>query len=393
MSKVHSCAPITSPGAIIVLLAVALSGPIPMLISPIYIGGLVEYIGLTEAQSGYLASLESLGAGLATLPALWWILRCNWQKVAFYAMLVAALGNLLSVYIQDFTALAILRIVVGIGWASGMCVSIVGLSNTLNPVKYFSYWVLFELFLTAILLAVMPKLIAMTSSVTVVFLVVAVCQGIVLLFYRKLPVSGKSIGDVGSFRALGQISMKGYLSLLALFMLYAGMFGIFSFVERMGLAENFTRDEINSILLISLGFGILGALHSSRLSGSVDRTKIIYGGALIFVVSVVALIFPLSYLLFALGAALFNLSWKALTPTYMGIIASHDKTGQLMVLSTALVGLGFSCGVALLASVIQYGGYVAVIVVGAVMTLISFILALVSLTFPEKSLVKEGVYG
>jgi len=86
------------PRALIGLISLLVMGPMFFLLLPLYIGALVDYLGLSEAQAGLLTSLELLGTSAAAVMAVFWIRRLSWRRVAAYAAGALLLGNLLCVF-------------------------------------------------------------------------------------------------------------------------------------------------------------------------------------------------------------------------------------------------------------------------------------------------------
>ena len=69
------------PRALIGLISLLVMGPMFFLLLPLYIGALVDYLGLSEAQAGLLTSLELLGTSAAAVMAVFWIRRLSWQTL------------------------------------------------------------------------------------------------------------------------------------------------------------------------------------------------------------------------------------------------------------------------------------------------------------------------
>lgn len=374
MSQHNSAPPQDKPLVILILVAVGITGPLALFLSPVLIGGFIEYWGLTEQQAGYIVSVEMFGSGVATLPALWWINRINWRIAVVTALSLSIVGNLLTINHHDFIQLIVLRFLTGLSWGSAICVSMVAMGITSQPDRTFSYWVIGELALGAMCLAIAPQLMDF-SGMAGIYTMILILQGSLLFFVRILPTHNTKTETICQAEVSG-VSGWGYIGLIALFLFYTGIYGIYTFVERMGAEMGFSRDKLGLVLSIATFFGLCGALMASRLTVKISRKLIfIVGGAVFFLSTALMLLFG-NLSIFTVAVCLLCISWNFLTPSYMGCVANVDQSGQLMTLANAVVGLGLATGAALAASIVDSIGYSGVIVAGALMTVSSLMLML-----------------
>ena len=97
---------VNSRRSIIAIIYIAVIAPCVFILQPGYVQGLVEYLALSEEQAGYIASAEMFGIAFTTLLLIFMEARFDWRKLTVLCLIVAAAGNLLSLSLADFEALA-----------------------------------------------------------------------------------------------------------------------------------------------------------------------------------------------------------------------------------------------------------------------------------------------
>ena len=142
--------------AIIVISSVV---PIVLLAAPALVGIFISTLGLTPQHSGYLISSEMAGMGLATLPALFWVKAINWQRIALIALIVAALGQLVTVAVDSFGWLLAVRFIIGLATGTLMSVCLVSINLSVNPDRIFGLWVVGQLSFGSLVIAILPSVV------------------------------------------------------------------------------------------------------------------------------------------------------------------------------------------------------------------------------------------
>ena len=106
---------INRPKAIIGAIGVMVMVPMFFLVMPMYVGALSDNYGFTNAQIGYLISVELGSAALASLTALFWLRQVNWRTVLLVFLVVLAAMNFLSIRVGSaYETLSLIRAVAGV---------------------------------------------------------------------------------------------------------------------------------------------------------------------------------------------------------------------------------------------------------------------------------------
>jgi predicted MFS family arabinose efflux permease len=134
-----------------------------LLIAPVIAGKLVERFGLTPVELGGLFSLELAAFSLATLPAYLWLRRLNLRTATYLFTAVVTAGNLASGFMDNFAALAATRFITSLAAGSITVILLTLSARTSNPSRAFGIFVVFQLAMGALILAVFPALYAGTG--------------------------------------------------------------------------------------------------------------------------------------------------------------------------------------------------------------------------------------
>ena len=95
---------------------------------PIMLAALIDDLGYTEAQVGYIASGDFGGMFVSSVLVSLLILRANRRWLALIGLVMCCIGNLVNMMYTDFNTTLALRWVCGIGSGMGYAVALAILS-------------------------------------------------------------------------------------------------------------------------------------------------------------------------------------------------------------------------------------------------------------------------
>ena len=96
--------------SIVAIVYLAVAGVCVFILQPGFVAGMVEYLGFTEQQAGFIASAEMFGlAGTTVLTNF--IMRWDWRKLTAAGLLLMVIGNAASVGQTDPTTFGAMRVV------------------------------------------------------------------------------------------------------------------------------------------------------------------------------------------------------------------------------------------------------------------------------------------
>ncbi|WP_169335545.1 MFS transporter [Dasania marina] len=357
-----------SPYAIATLVALGALTSFVLIIAPGLVGAFVSELGLTPQQAGYLISADMAGMGLATLPALLWLNKVNWRKVILPCLVLLAVCHLITANLSSFSELLIIRFVSGLlgGTAMSICLASIGMTD--NPDRNFGLWVVGQLCVGTVGLALMPHIVPMWG-VKSVFLIAALALVVLAFFFKMIP-QGRTAKHI---EAANDKTETGYRPLLlaclgisGIYLFYIALSGVWSYLERIGNASGLDAKTIGYHLSVASFMGIVGALSATVLNKRIGRVIPGVAGFITVLISLLLLLGDTSEMAYLMGASLFKFAWTFVLPFLLASIASTDKTGRAIVVANIFMGGGLATGPAVAALLINGTNYMPVIWLGIV---------------------------
>jgi len=337
-------------------LAVATTGVIAtlvFLILPIMVGGIADQFGWSEKQVGWLAAADMGGSAIASLVLAGFIAKLEWKKSILIAICFAVAGNLISIFMDSLGSLLLIRVLTG--FSNGVIMSIVFamLCRSANPDRHFGVYVFLQLSLQAILLPLLPQVIALWGmSFVYVFLALAsIASMSLLLSFPKQPVAktpspsnrlfADPSADVTSADGSGR---RGALALFAQAVYFLAPAAIWGYFEVIGEGFNLTSNAVGNALGLASLAGMAGALLVVVLANRFGRNLNMTVGTVLSMAAVWLLMQGSGFFGFLLAAVLLNFSWNYTFPYQMGTLALFDKDGSIAVLGLVVQTFGLSIG-------------------------------------------------
>jgi len=336
-------------------------GPAAIVLMPMIVGGLIDTYGYTEQQAGNVAAAEGLGLVVSSVAAALWIRRASWVRALLAAFLAYAALNALSASLPGYGPLLAVRFLTGLAGGSLFAVSVAALGDNRAPDRAFGLAQAVQGVLMLGAFAAAPGLLA-AGGVGALYYLLAGAALLLLPILLAFPATGRvraalAGGDAQTPQQTGLI----LLGLVASVVFFVNVFGLWAFVERMGLEGGLPGPAIGLALGVSQVLAIAGALAAAWASNRFGRylplvaVLVGQGAALIILQGDFGV--PAYYLATGLFQALFivGVSYQ------MGAIAELDLGGRYLVMMTAAQGLGSAVGPALAGGLItgsDYGGVV-----------------------------------
>ena len=342
-----------------------------------FVGGMMTELGFSQTQANYVVSAEFAGMTIASLLGIFWITKLNWRKVAIFALLAIAIGNLVSAYTPNFLALAIVRFLtalLGHGTAYALGAAVIGATS--NPVRNFGLSGSVQYVMGSLTALLIPQ--AMATFGMAGYCIPAMILAIpALLVNTKLQTVKKSIsGDE-----------KSSSGLPFLFLPIAGMFVMIMhqmahgplwirFVP-FGTSVGLDAGDVGIALSIAYGISFLGPLAAAALASKMSRNIPVLLALMVQFFVVISFQGQMEWIGFAIRSIIMLTIWTFVSVFIMGMIATADKNGRYIVLLPAAQAGGLSLGIAMSAFFVQgYGaGVIGYICAGAlVVTAVAFTL-------------------
>ena len=360
----------------------SLLGNTAMAAQPLIVGALVDLLGLTARQAGFVSAAEMGGFAVGMLTLLRFVHRVQRRTLALLALSMIAAANAASLLAGGFVEISILRFVNGFAAAVSYSVFLTMAAATIRPERTFGTANAVSIFCTGLLVFAGPHIIS-HWKLTGLFLGLAT---LALLTAAALPmIPARTMRDThaaaSSVDADQPAGRKGGLAvilvLLMMFFLYTGHAAVWSYQERIGVYAALQPKQIGLLIGISLMvWGLLGSAIASVLALRIGRVwpQVISLG--ISIVAAIALVFTHSSLGFGVTSALVALSWFYGLPYQMGLLAAYDPRGKANLAGSLMTTSGAAAGPAIAAVLLGYGSYHIIGVLAGICYFIALLLVL-----------------
>ena len=319
-----------------------------LLLAPAVAGQLVQKLGFSPQQVGWTISAELAGLSLASLPAFYWLKRVSWRKVLFISLLAVAIGNLISTQLEGFVALASVRFLTALFAGNVMVITMQTAASMTYPARSYSIWVIGQLVLGAIGLAVLPLLFTQYGLPALYLLLCA--MSLLLLF----TVGYYPDGFIGNSSATVSATLTAkwvlVVALLGLAFFYIAIGGVWTFVEQIAInriehtSEAEFRQRIGLILSIATVAGIVSAGLASLMGASNKQLRWVLVGSGMLSLSIALLLLNMNIERFSASVILFKFTWTFTLPFILAGFAALDRSGFLVTASNVIIGGGLAFG-------------------------------------------------
>ncbi|MGY2251475.1 MFS transporter [Pseudomonas reactans] len=331
---------------------------------------------LSPAQIGDLFSVELGAMSLATLPAFWWLRCVNWRVAALAAAVLFIAANLLSTLADTYAQLLILRLFSALAGGSLMIICLASAATTANPSRVYGLWVMGQLVVGAVGLALLPGLFE-RYGLQSGYLILAGMMALLLPLVRGFPCA--HVAPQAIRTPVTGTRVKAVLGVAAVLAFYISLGGVWTFIGALGASAGISAQHSGKILAIATVMGIAGAACASLIGARLPRLSLLLAGYALMAAAVLLLLGQPTLVRFALAALLFKFAWTFILPLILACLADLDHSGKLMNASNLVIGGGLAIGPAIAGRLIEAsGGFAVLLIGGAVITLLSLVLILSS---------------
>jgi|TARA_B110000238_G_C16140747_1_gene446118 MFS family permease len=351
-------------GIVAALLAsfTAMLGLMPVAILPLFVGTLVDALGISGEMAGVVVSVNLLGNALGVLLVSVLLGALTLRQFVVLGVSLELVVEVLSLTMDlHLPGLLTMRLFAGIGGGLVTGAAFNWMAKRTAPDRGFGLLYAYQFFLSALLLYLLPQWITECGvsafyGLFIVTALVSLCCCFVLT-----PTKAIVSGELESKLELDKKAIGLTMISIALFEIAAS--GIWAFIERMGLEWNFAPEHIGAALSIGALAGIPGALLVVLLGARWGRSKPIFCGVAFCVIGLAGLLTGFqTFWLYTLALLIFNGAWSFTIPYVQGVQAQLDPTGRVAVIGLFVVLLAIAAGPFIFGFLIGDQGYSAAIV-------------------------------
>lgn len=381
----------------ILLSFLATAGLFYVNIMPALISGLIEGLGFTNQQAGFVGSANVYGAAFGALTAVFIIKKIPWKRVAAALLLGLIVMDLISMTISSPELLIAVRL--GHGFIGGLLVGIgfAIISRTTEADRTFGYLLTIQFGLGGLGLMYLPAMVPEYGTGVLFFALIAfsVVTLLMLPFMDQYPIpkpsaiinKEPSASMKQSTASASQPVAKGklkfiLLALLATFLFQAANMGVYAYIIGMGKYFGQPMDFISTTLAVAAWIAIAGSVLVILLSTRYGRMLPVVIATVLTAVGTAILHFSDQASWYWLGNVGVGITWALVISYLLGMCADFDDSGQMAALGGFASKMGLATGPFVAALIIGDDNYGLLINIAVV----SFIASAVVVIAPARFL-------
>jgi predicted MFS family arabinose efflux permease len=342
-------------------------------IMPAIVNGLIDGLGFSDKQAGFVASANVYGAACGALLIVFLIRRIRWRPTAYILLSCLILMDLLSMLIALPEAMIAFRFVHGMvgGALVGTAFSVI--ARTLNPDRTFGVLLVVQFGLGGLGNLYLPRLVPLFGT-NVLFLALIAFSAVTLMMVPFLGRYDIRTDPADATRARARIAVVPLaLVLMAIFLFQAANMGLFAFIIGLGKFHGLDIPFITTTLAASGWIGIIGPIIVIAIYTRFGRSRPLAVAMLSTMVFVYALHYSGDAAVFFIANCGAGITWAFVIPYLLGLTAAFDKAGQMAALGGFASKMGLASGPMVSGLVLGDGGnYATLINVAVVALVVSF---------------------
>ncbi|WP_261535857.1 MFS transporter [Burkholderia multivorans] len=351
---------------LVALVVFAAITPLLLLVAPAVAAQLAVQLRLSASQIGTYFFVELGAFSAATVPSYLWLGRVDARRVAACAIALFGAGNLLTaLWMPDFAMLLALRAATALGGGTLMVLCMTSAATSENSDRVYGLWVVGQLIAGAIGLFVLPHVFVAFGLRALYFALAALALAAAPLS-RGFPHStGMRVARPAHGAALAMPAGCGALAIGAVLAFYLAIGSVWTFASRAAADAGLDSQAAGTVLAIASVMGIAGAALASCAGGRVARRTMLWTGYALLVASLVALAAQPRASGYSAAIFTFKFAWTFVLPFILATVAQIDTSGRLVATLNFVIGAGLAAGPLLAGLMLDAGGTMRALFVGA----------------------------
>lgn len=324
------------------LLVVVCSAFSSQMVMPLWVGAVIDDLGLSEAAAGRIGSFEFMAVAAVSLLVALRIQKFPTRLTAAIGIVLLVAGNFASAFSSTEIELIAARMLCGLGKGLVVAIAFSLAAGSSRPTRAFALLnIVYALFSAAFYLAV-PFAIQWDGAGGA-FVSMGIVAVIGAIFMVGFPAERLTSSELTGL-SLRSLPLFGFLAFAALIILWSGHNVIWTFIERIGARDGMDITEIGAVLSLSAFLTIAGPGLVRMLDTRFGYGVPMIGAIVLKVVAVFVIGFVATSQAFSIAVPAFMLLSLFITPYVMGVLSLADPAGRLAAASSAAMTAGSSLG-------------------------------------------------
>lgn len=336
-------------------------------VSPIMAGLYADVLKLSNSEVGWILSIEQAGGVGGAVFAFWATPRVRWKALVIGASLVALLANALTGFMTDFVSLAVTRLWSGLACNTITLVASCMLARASQPDRAFGAGLFSACVITGLwiwLLHVSRETLGYQATIGLGALLFVASMLLALVLPRTLGGPGDAGPGLDTQTAVGETThvAAARAGLAGLVLFGISLTIVWGFLERLGLANGLSNDEVSWAFGIGLLGSGLGALAPMLIGDAGNRVRMLSITTLLLFASLGFTWWARGVVMFTVAVSLLAGAWNMGLAYYMAHTSTNDASGRYTRAIYIAIAVSQSIGPALAALILGHARLGSVLV-------------------------------
>lgn len=322
---------------------------------PLVVGAAAESLSLDYEDLGFLVSAYMIGSTGMTVTLIFWIRRVNWRVASLLSALSLSAGFVLAANTIQYELLRAAFFVAGVGGGGLLGTTTACLVDTRHPARNFGLAALGRIVIPGVVVAVLPIAVIPRWGFAGVSLTLGGLVFMAIPIVMLMPARGKKVEG-----SLAEVLIRGWrpiLALVGIIIFYAGVVGLWTFIERIGDAAGLAPEYVGFIVLMSLVSGGVGALVPIVFPERFGRLLPITISAILLLIAIITLTIHVNAVSYGVASLAVTFGWTVSIIYQQGFVAGSDQTRRIAVAMPAVLSIGYVLGPASAGLLIADGNF------------------------------------
>lgn len=334
------------------------------------VSGLIDALGFSERQAGFIASANVYGAAVGALCAVALVRYVPWRPFA-----IAALCLMIGIDIAS-SMLTQLNLLIGVRFLHGLIGGgLVGISygvfsRTKSPDRVFGMLLAVQFGLGGLGTMLLPRLVPIYGAAALFFALaafsaVALAMTPFLPAYRFEPPSKAQRPKIEAGPLI--------LSLASVFLFQLGNMGLAAYMIELGRHYGLTTEYASAVVGGASWISIAGALLVVAMGTRMGRWTPLLVGSVLAVVGTAAFIWSGNTVVYIAANCITGIAWAFIIAYLLGMAAEFDRGGRTAAAAGFVSKMGLASGPFLAGALLETESYDVLIYASAAILILSLL--------------------
>jgi len=351
--------------ACVLLAFLATAGLFYVNIMPALVAGLIDGLGFSNREAGFVGSANVYGAACGALLAVFLVRRLPWRPMQVVLLALLLSLDLASTLVKSAEPLIALRFLHGVVGGTSVGTGLAIMARTAIPDRAFGMLLAVQYGAGGLGIMFLPAL-ARSHGPEVLFLALAAFTAVTLVmlpFLAEYPPRSAAADQVLSAGRVRRLPLGR--TLVAIFLFQAANMALSAFVIPLGRHYGLDDGFISNTIGVANWIGVTGAIAVIWMAGRFNRTVPVASVLALSLAGVVAFLLSGTASVFIAANVVTAIAWSFTIPCFFGMCAEFDTTGQSATLAGFFSKMGLATGPAAAALLLGQDDYALLIGVSA----------------------------